>query len=109
MLGLLLVIQLALLMTVGNRELVNLDNENHDSENDVEEDDNETVASKSVKGTNSSKSGGGTRMKSLYDHWKEDYDDNSYDDDDECEYLTEEKLALYDAYDIRVHGHARRK
>ena len=66
------------------------------------------MASKSVKGTNSSKSGGGTGMKSLYERWKEDYNDNPYDDD-ECEYFTEEQLAFYDAYDIRVHGHARRK
>ena len=41
-------------------------------------------------------------------HWKYDYDDNSYDDD-ECEDLTEAQLVFYDTYDIRVHGHTRRK
>ena len=29
-----------------------------------------------------SKSVGGTGRKSLYERWKEDYDDNTYDDDE---------------------------
>ena len=40
------------------------------------------------KATKSSKSGGGTGMKSLYKRWKDDYDDNPYDDE-ECEDLRE--------------------
>ena len=47
-------------------------------------------------------------MKRLYVRWKDDYDDDLYDDD-ECADLTEEQLAFCDAYDIRVRGHSRRK
>ncbi|GKC27885.1 zinc knuckle CX2CX4HX4C containing protein [Tanacetum coccineum] len=61
----------------GNCKDDNLDNEDNDSENDVEEDDNESA-----------------RKKSLYEHWKDDYNDNPYDDDKECEDLMEEQLAL---------------
>nr|GEW58303.1 hypothetical protein [Tanacetum cinerariifolium] len=39
---------------------------------------------------------------------KSDYDDNSYDDDDDCEDLTEEHQVICHAYDIRIHGHTRR-
>ncbi|GJW43656.1 hypothetical protein Tco_0072455 [Tanacetum coccineum] len=65
-------------VSVGNNKDVTLDNEDNDSENDVKEDDNEIVsfmASQSSKGTSSSKSGGGTGKKSLYERWKADYDD----------------------------------
>ncbi|GJY67149.1 copia-type polyprotein [Tanacetum coccineum] len=73
---------------------VNMDNEDNDSDNDVKEDDDETatfMTSKSSKGTGSLKSGVGKRSKCLYERWKDDYDDNSYDDDEECEDLTEEQ------------------
>ncbi|GKE96690.1 hypothetical protein Tco_1581545, partial [Tanacetum coccineum] len=81
-------------LNVGNSIVVNLDNEDNDSENDVEEDENETtsfVASKSCKGTGSFKSKGGTGKKSLYEHWKDGYDD-PYDDDEEHEDLMDESL-----------------
>nr|GEV97539.1 hypothetical protein [Tanacetum cinerariifolium] len=77
-----------------NDQLTRKDN---DSENDVEDDDTETasfMAVKSSKDTCSSKNGGGTGKKSLYERWKDDYDDNPYDDDEECEYLTEDLLAF---------------
>ncbi|GJS56874.1 hypothetical protein Tco_0651658 [Tanacetum coccineum] len=57
-----------------------------ESGSDVEEDNSETssfMASKSSKGTSSSKSGGRTIRKSLYERWKYDYEDNSYDNDEE--------------------------
>lgn len=44
----------------------------------MEEDDNDTarfMASTSSKVAMSSKRGGGTEMKSLYECWKDDYDD----------------------------------
>nr|GEW13929.1 hypothetical protein [Tanacetum cinerariifolium] len=82
---------------------VKLDNEDNDRENDVEEEGNETgsfMALKSSKGSSSSKNEGGTGRKNLYVRWKDDYDDNVYDDDVEGENLTEEQLPFYDAYDI---------
>ncbi|GJR39548.1 RNA-directed DNA polymerase, eukaryota [Tanacetum coccineum] len=59
----------------------------------------------------SRESGGGIGRKSLYERWKEDYDDNPYDDDDDddCEDLTIEQLVICDAYDIRIRGHTRRE
>ncbi|GKC62561.1 hypothetical protein Tco_1095159 [Tanacetum coccineum] len=53
-------------LNVGKSKDVNLDNEDNDSENDVEEDYNEIMsfmASKSYKGTRSSKNGGGTERR----------------------------------------------
>ncbi|GKB46970.1 RNA-directed DNA polymerase, eukaryota, reverse transcriptase zinc-binding domain protein [Tanacetum coccineum] len=70
---------LKFMVDVASSSDVNLDNEENDSENAVEEDNNETtsfMASKSSKGTCPSKSEGGTGKKSLYEHWKDDYDDN---------------------------------
>ncbi|GJV87082.1 RNA-directed DNA polymerase, eukaryota [Tanacetum coccineum] len=72
-----------------------------ESESDLEEVYNETTIFMA------SKSGGGTGKKSLYKRWKDDYDDNPYDDD-ECEDFTEEQLALCDAFDIRLRSHVRR-
>nr|GEY54023.1 hypothetical protein [Tanacetum cinerariifolium] len=90
-------------VNVENSKDVKLDNEDNDRENDVEEEDNETesfMALKSSKGSSSSKNEGGTGRKNLYVRWKDDYDDNTYDDDVEGEDLTEEQLPFYDAYDI---------
>ncbi|GKE72797.1 hypothetical protein Tco_1534838, partial [Tanacetum coccineum] len=73
-------------VNVENSKDVIQDNEDNDSENDVEDDDTKTacfMAVKSSKDTCSSKNGGGTGKKSLYECWKDDYDDNPYDDDDE--------------------------
>ncbi|GJW52986.1 copia protein [Tanacetum coccineum] len=73
-------------VNVENSKEVNLGNEENDSENGREEDDNEKtsfMASKSYKGIDSSKIGGGTGRKSLYECWKDDYEDNTYDDDDD--------------------------
>ncbi|GJR34111.1 hypothetical protein Tco_1209795 [Tanacetum coccineum] len=39
---------------------------------------------------------------------KDDYDDNLYADDDDCEDLTKENLAICDVFDIKIRGHARR-
>ncbi|GKC79072.1 hypothetical protein Tco_1129846, partial [Tanacetum coccineum] len=47
-----------------------------------------------------SKNGGGMGRKSLYERWIYDYDDNSYDDDD-CEDLTEEQLAICVKFNIK--------
>nr|GEX71509.1 zinc finger, CCHC-type [Tanacetum cinerariifolium] len=84
-----------------------------DNENGVEKDDNERtsfMASKSSKDTSSSKSGGGTGRKTLYERWKDDYNDNPYDDDDddECKDLREEQLGLCDGFDISLCGQVRR-
>ncbi|GJS82749.1 hypothetical protein Tco_0749290 [Tanacetum coccineum] len=68
-------------VNLGNSKDVNLDNEDNDSENEVEVDDNETA---------------------------NDYDDNPYDDDEECEDLTEAQLAFCDAFDISLCGQIRR-
>ncbi|GKA03092.1 hypothetical protein Tco_0675873 [Tanacetum coccineum] len=94
-------------VNVGLIEDANLDSEDNDTENVVEEDDNATasfMAMKCSKGTISSKTKGGTWMKSLYECWKDDYDDNPYDDDEQGEDLTEEQLAFCDAYDISLRG-----
>nr|GEV90685.1 hypothetical protein [Tanacetum cinerariifolium] len=83
-------------VNVRNSKYVNLDNELNDSKNDVEEDDNETtsfMASKSSKRKISLNSRAGTGRKSLYECWKDDYDDNSYEDDKEHENFTKEQLA----------------
>ncbi|GKD14224.1 hypothetical protein Tco_1198631 [Tanacetum coccineum] len=50
--------------------------------------------------------GGGNGNKSLYERWKDDYDYNTYEDD-ECRDLTKEQLALCDAFDINIFGQAR--
>nr|GEU91782.1 hypothetical protein [Tanacetum cinerariifolium] len=87
-----------------------LDNEDNDTENNVEE-DNETasfMASKSSEGICSSKSRGGTGKKSLCERWKDDYDDNPYEDDHEYEDLTKDQPGLCDSYDISLSGQIRR-
>nr|GEV38718.1 hypothetical protein [Tanacetum cinerariifolium] len=92
-------------------EDANLDSEDNDTENDVEEDTNATVsfmAMKSSKGTISPKSRGGTWMKGLYECWKDNYDDNPYDDDKEGEDQMKEQLAFRDAYDISLCGQIKR-
>ncbi|GJX89563.1 hypothetical protein Tco_0341577, partial [Tanacetum coccineum] len=71
---------------VGNSKDVNLDNEDDHSEDDVEDDDNETVSFlslKNYKGKCSSKSGGGTGKEIIYERRKDDYHNNPYDDDEE--------------------------
>ncbi|GJX71050.1 hypothetical protein Tco_0308221 [Tanacetum coccineum] len=81
------------------------------SENDVEDDDNETasfMASKSSKGIGSLKTRGEAGKMSLYERWKDDYGDNPYDEDEECEDLTEDQLAFYDAFDISLRCQIRR-
>nr|GEV90522.1 hypothetical protein [Tanacetum cinerariifolium] len=93
-------------VNVGNSKDVNLDNGN---ENDVEEDDNETTSFMALKSSkDTSKSGGGTRIKSLYERWKDDYDDNPYKDDEEHEDITSEQLAFCKAFDISLRGQIRR-
>ncbi|GKA28173.1 copia-type polyprotein [Tanacetum coccineum] len=87
---------------VGNSKDVNVDNEYNVSENDVEEDDNETA---SFMASKSSKVMFG--KKSLYERWKDNYDDNPYDDDKESEDLTEDQLALCYAFDISLNGQIR--
>ncbi|GKD52753.1 hypothetical protein Tco_1281729, partial [Tanacetum coccineum] len=77
----------------------------------VEDDDNETasfMASKNCKGKDSSKSGGGTGKKSLYECWRDDYNSNPYYYDEECEDLIEDQLAFRDAFDISLRGQIRR-
>ncbi|GJZ81045.1 hypothetical protein Tco_0646039 [Tanacetum coccineum] len=66
------------------------------------------MASKSCKGKDSSKSGGGTGKKSLYECWRDDYNSNNYYYDEECEDLTEDQLAFRDAFDISLRGQIRR-
>ncbi|GKE72556.1 hypothetical protein Tco_1534597, partial [Tanacetum coccineum] len=90
--------------------ILNMDNDDNDSKNDVKEDNNETTSfmtSKSSTGTHSSKNKGGIGSKSLYERWKDDYDDNSYDVDVESE-DTEEQLSLCYTFVISVHGQIRR-
>lgn len=70
-----------------------------DSDNEVKEVFNE------ASGFMASKSRGGIGRKSLYKCWKDNYDYNPYDDD--CEDLTDEQLAICDAFDIKVRGHTR--
>ncbi|PWA79338.1 hypothetical protein CTI12_AA207610 [Artemisia annua] len=74
--------------------------DDEDNNNEVEEVYNETS------GFMASKSGGGIGRKSLYERWKDDYDYNLYDEDD-CEHLTDEQLAICDAFDIKVRCHTR--
>ncbi|GJX69536.1 hypothetical protein Tco_0305263 [Tanacetum coccineum] len=81
-----------------------------ESESYVEEDDQKTasfLASKSSKGTSSSKSGGGMGRKSLYEHWKDDYDDNPYDEEEEHEDLSKHQLAICNAFDLSLRGQIR--
>ncbi|PWA57480.1 hypothetical protein CTI12_AA409910 [Artemisia annua] len=95
---------------VGNTKVVNLDNKDNDSENEVEKDANDTarfMASIS-KATKTSKSGGVTGMKSLYDVGKTTMM-ITHMIMKSVKILTEAQLAFYDTYDIRVHGHTRRK
>ncbi|GJU67009.1 RNA-directed DNA polymerase, eukaryota [Tanacetum coccineum] len=51
----------------------------------------------------------GTGRKSSYEDWKDDYDDNPYDDDEEHKDLTEDQLAFSDVFDISLRGQIRRK
>ncbi|GJX37065.1 hypothetical protein Tco_0455341 [Tanacetum coccineum] len=51
---------------------------------------------------------GGSWKSSSYERWKETYYDTPYDDD-ECEGLTPQRLAFYDAFDIRLLSHSRRQ
>ncbi|GKC22320.1 hypothetical protein Tco_1024470 [Tanacetum coccineum] len=60
-------------------------------------------------GRSSSKSRSGTGRKSLYECWKDDYDDNPYGDDDEREDLTEDQLAFSNAFDIGFRGQIRQE
>ena len=85
---------------IGNTKVFNLDNEDNDSENEVEEDANDTgrCMESIYKAMKTSKSTGAIGMMSLYERWKDNYDN-----------LTKVQLAFCDAYDIRVHGHTRRK
>ena len=53
--------------------------------------------------TSSSKGGSGVGNKSLCERWKEDYDDEVYED------LTKEQLAFYNALDINFRGQIRRQ
>ncbi|GJS52540.1 hypothetical protein Tco_0625902 [Tanacetum coccineum] len=39
---------------------------------------------------------------------EDDYDDNPYNDDDDCEDFTKEQLAICDKFDIKICGHTRR-
>ncbi|GJR15330.1 hypothetical protein Tco_0797982 [Tanacetum coccineum] len=71
-----------------------------ESKSEVEEVYNETASFMA------SKSGCGTGRKSLYERWKNDYDDNPYDVE-ECEDLANEQLAFCDAFDKSLCGHAR--
>ncbi|GJS35978.1 RNA-directed DNA polymerase, eukaryota, reverse transcriptase zinc-binding domain protein [Tanacetum coccineum] len=90
-------------VNVENSKDVIQDNEDNDSENDVEDDDTKTacfMAVKSSKDTCSSKNGGGTGKKSLYECWKDDYDDNPYDDDDEGGAARFEGIRRLDLYHI---------
>ncbi|GKD02313.1 hypothetical protein Tco_1177287 [Tanacetum coccineum] len=94
-----------------NSKDVNLDTEDNDSEDDVKEDNSETtsfMALKSSKGMSSSKNEGGTGKKSLYECWKDDYDDDPYDDDEEREDLTDEELEFCEAFYISLRGQIRR-
>ncbi|GKC82207.1 hypothetical protein Tco_1137924, partial [Tanacetum coccineum] len=65
------------------------------------------MASKSYKGTCSSKSEGGKGMKSLSGRWKENYDDTPYEDDEEHGDLTDEQLAFFGAFDVSLRGQIR--
>nr|GEY80730.1 hypothetical protein [Tanacetum cinerariifolium] len=70
---------------LGNSKDVKFNNEDNDSKNDVEEDNNKITSfmtSKSSKGIGSLKSESETEKMSLYDHLKDDYDDNPYDDEE---------------------------
>ncbi|GJU30800.1 hypothetical protein Tco_1174389 [Tanacetum coccineum] len=62
-----------------------------DNDNEVEEVFNKTTCFMAFK------SGGGIGSKSIYERWKDDYDYNPYDDDD-CEDLTDEQLAICDSF-----------
>ncbi|GJV44865.1 G-type lectin S-receptor-like serine/threonine-protein kinase [Tanacetum coccineum] len=55
-----------------------------------------------------SKSGSGIENKSLYETWKETYNEDSYDDDDfdECG-LTDAQMKFANAYDINICGQLR--
>ncbi|GJT58489.1 G-type lectin S-receptor-like serine/threonine-protein kinase LECRK3 [Tanacetum coccineum] len=98
-------------VNAGNSKDVNLDTEDNDSEDDVKEDNSETtsfMALKSSKGMGSSKNEGGTGKKSLYECWKDDYDDDPYDDDEEREDLTDEEPEFCEAFYISLRGQIRR-
>nr|GEW41634.1 hypothetical protein [Tanacetum cinerariifolium] len=74
-------------------------------EKDVRATPSDTVCSKGnmadVNATSSSMSGGGSGKSSLYERWKQTYDDNPYDDN-ESEDLTPQQLAFCDAFDIML-------
>ncbi|GKE90627.1 hypothetical protein Tco_1571722 [Tanacetum coccineum] len=70
-------------VNVGKNKVVNMDDE--DNDNDFIEDDNETahfMNPKYLKNMSTSLDGGGRGKSSLYEQWKESYEDNLYDDDD---------------------------
>ncbi|GJT88267.1 hypothetical protein Tco_1069984 [Tanacetum coccineum] len=78
-------------------EYIENDLADKESDNDVEEVHNEAASFMA------SNSEGGARRKSLYVRWKDDFDNNPYDDD-ECEDLEKVQLPFCDAFDIRLRG-----
>ncbi|GKC11044.1 hypothetical protein Tco_1007826 [Tanacetum coccineum] len=79
-----------------------------DSDREVEEVFNENagfMASTSSKVENYSKSGSGVESTSMYEQWRETYNEDSYADDDfdDCG-LTNALLKLANAFDISLHG-----
>ncbi|GKC67115.1 hypothetical protein Tco_1099713, partial [Tanacetum coccineum] len=78
-------------------EYIENDLADKESDNDVEEVHNEAAIFMA------SNREGGARRKSLYVRWKDDFDNNPYDDD-ECEDLKEVQLPFCDAFDIRLRG-----
>ena len=74
--------------------------------NDEDSDNEKEEVSNEIAGFMTSKSWGGIGRKSLYEHWKDCYDYNVYDEHD-CKDLTNEQLDIYDAFHIKVRGHTR--
>ncbi|GJU05201.1 hypothetical protein Tco_1121631, partial [Tanacetum coccineum] len=79
---------------------------NADSDSEVDEVYDETASFMAQTGSkinNVAKNGSGVVNKSLYERWKETYDENTYDDDDfdYCD-LTETLLAFANAFDISL-------
>ncbi|GJX11963.1 hypothetical protein Tco_0201822 [Tanacetum coccineum] len=76
------------------------------SDSEVKEVYDETasfMAHASSKINNSSKNGSGVENSSLYERWKETYDDNPYDDDEFDDYgLTDAQMAFANAFDISL-------
>lgn len=66
------------------------------------------IAYTSSKVNKASKSGSEIRNKSLYEQWKETYDENPYDYDDCVIHgLTNAQMKFVDAYDISLRGQLR--